>query len=507
MMQIIDHLLQAAEILTSWQNVAAMVFGTLAGVVLGALPGLSSTIGIAVLIPLSFGMDPLVALGLMAGIYNGSNYGGAIPAILLRIPGTAAAICTTFDGFPMTQQGKAGEALKIACYSSAVGGMISAVALLTLAPPLATLTLAFGTTEYFWVALFGLASISVLVGKDAIKGLASACFGLLIGMVGLDLVTGHERFTFGRLELFEGFGLIALLVGLFAMPRVFMMAEEAIRTGISADTLRFTRTRLPYNPIKRFWKVWLRTSAIGIIVGVLPGAGGNLSAFLSYNEVKRSSDDPDSFGKGNPLGVAAAECGNSADNAAAFVPAFTLGIPGNSTAALVLGGLLVHGLQPGPALFRNNPEIVYGFTIQMFITSVLLFSLGGMIATRIFSEFLRIPQVMLAPLIVGLMVVGIYSINSSVFDLYVMLAFGGIGYLMEKTDFPVAPAVLGLILGNMAESNLRLSLLISHGDFGFLFSRPIAQLLIALTVLILIYPFVRSRLDRRREARATAPGA
>ena len=242
---------------------------------------------------------------------------------------------------------------------------------------------------------------------------------------------------------------------------------------------------------------------IGIIVGILPGAGGNIAAFLSYNEVKRASRNPETFGTGNPEGVAAAECANNADNAAAMIPALTLGVPGNSIAALILGGLLVHGLQPGPALFREHADIVYGFMIQMFLTSVLVFVFGGIIASRIFAQALRLPQVMLAPLIVGLMIVGVYSVNNSMFDLYVMVCFGLVGYAMEKLRFPLAPAVLGLILGSMAEINLRLALVISRGDYGILFRNTISQIVIVLVVLVLLYPVYRAWQDRRKRSAET----
>src|SRR5690606_6375330 len=418
-----------------------MVIGTLAGILVGALPGLSATMGIAVLIPLTFGLDPLVALGMMAGIYNGAMYGGAIPAVLLRIPGTPAAIATTFDGYVMSQQGRSGFALKVAVFSSAFGGIMSAIALMTLAPPLSKITLAFGPAEYFWVAVFGLASISVLLGRDPVKGLIAACFGLVLSTVGIDQVTGHERFTFDTLELSSGFHIVVLLVGLYALPPVFIMAEEAIKKGISAAELKFGGAG-SYLDILRYWKTLIRSSIIGIIVGILPGAGGNIAAFLSYNEAKRASRDPDSFGQGNPEGVAAAECGNNADNAAAMIPALTLGVPGSSVSAVILGGLLVHGLQPGPALFRENADVVYGFMIQMLVTSILLIPFGGLLATRLFSQVLRLPRVMLAPLIIGLTVVGVYCINNSIFDLYMMLCFGLVGYCMEKLKFPLAPAVL-----------------------------------------------------------------
>lgn len=497
----IQDLVGAAVALMAWDNILAMVLGTLLGIVIGALPGLTTTIGLAILIPLSFGLSPLVALGLMAGLYNGSMYGGAIPAILLNIPGTPAAIATTFDGFPMTRQGRAAEALRIACFSSAVGGFISALALLLLAPPLSLVTLAFGPPEYFWIATFGLVSISVLIGGDPVKGILSALIGLLIASVGMDVVTGRVRFSFGRLELVDGVNIVVVLIGLFALPRVLQMAENAGLKGVRVADLKIGRSDITPVSIMPLIPTWIRSGIIGIIVGILPGAGGNIAAFLSYNEAKRADRDPDSFGKGNPKGVAAAEAGNSSDNAASMIPTLTLGVPGNAIAALIMGGLLVHGLQPGPSLFRENGEIVYGFVLQMMITSVLLFALGGMIATRVFAQALRLPQVILAPMIVALMCLGLYTVNNSQFELFMMIGFGVFGYVLMKMHFPLPPMILGVILGEMAEQNLRTALLISLGDWWHLLASPISKGIAALVVIVLLFPAYRLLRERREVAR------
>lgn len=496
----IEDLIGAGFALMTWSNVAAMVFGTLIGIVIGALPGLTTTIGLAILIPLSFGLSPLVALGLMAGLYNGSMYGGAIPAILLNIPGTPAAIATTFDGYPMTEQGNAASALRVACFSSAVGGFSSALALLLLAPPLSLVTLAFGPPEYFWIATFGLVSIAVLIGGDPIKGMISALLGLLISSVGMDTVTGRIRFSFGRLELVDGVNIVVVLIGLFALPRVLQMAEDAVTRGVRVSDLKIGRGQSTPFPIAHLIPTWIRSSVIGIMVGILPGAGGNIAAFLSYNEAKRSDRDPESFGKGNPKGVAAAEAGNSSDNAASMIPTLTLGVPGNAIAALIMGGLLVHGLQPGPSLFRDNGEIVYGFVLQMMITSVLLFALGGMIATRIFAQVLRVPQVMLAPMIVALMCLGLYTVNNSQFELFMMIGFGVFGYILMRMQFPLPPLILGVILGGMAEQNLRTALLISRGDWWHLLASPISKTIAGLVVLVLLVPLYRLLHERQSEA-------
>ena len=499
-----DPLLHALPIVFQWANLAAIIIGTVAGMVIGSLPGLTATMGIAILIPLTFSMDPLVALGMMAGIYNGAMYGGAIPAILLSIPGTPPSIVTTFDGHPMAKQGRAAFALKIACWSSAVGGMISAVALMTIAPPLVKITLMFGPAEYFWVAVFGLSSIAVLLGADPVKGLAAACIGLLLSMVGLDPVTGHERLTFDSKHLLDGLDLIVVLTGLYAIPPAIRMAEEALKTGVKADDLKLKEGDSIISHLRDFIPVWLRGGLIGIFVGILPGTGGSMAAFITYNETRRVDKDPDSYGKGNPKGVAAAECGNNADNAAAMIPALTLGVPGSGVAAVILAGLLVHGLQPGPALFRENPDIVYGFMIQMFLTSVMLFFFGGELAFRVFAQVLRLPRVLLAPMILCLAVVGVYTLENSIDGVWIMLFFGLVGYVLLRCGFPLAPIILGLILGDLAEHQLRIALLISQGDWTALFQNTISQIIVGLTCLVLAWPLFQLWKSRRAERRAAA---
>lgn len=497
-----EPLLHALPVVLQWPNLVAIIVGTVSGMVIGSLPGLTATMGIAILIPLTFTMEPLVALGMMAGIYNGAMYGGSIPAILLRIPGTPPSIVTTFDGPPMAQAGRAAYALKIACWSSAIGGAISAVALMTIAPPLVRITLLFGPAEYFWVAVFGLASIAVLLGRDPVKGLAAACFGLLLSMVGLDTVTGHERLAFDSKHLLDGLNLIVVLTGLYALPPAIRMAEQAAAQGLRSAHLKLQEGDSIIAHIRDFLPVWLRSGIIGIFVGILPGTGGSMAAFIAYNETRRVDPDPDSFGKGNPKGVAAAECGNNADNAAAMIPALTLGVPGSGVAAVILAGLLVHGLQPGPQLFRENPDVVYGFMIQMLLTSALLMLFGGQLAFRVFAQILRVPPVLLAPMILCLAVVGVYTLENSIFEVWLMLGFGLVGYVMTRTGYPLAPVILGLILGDMAEQQYRLTLLINQGDWTSLFRSPLSLTIVGLTCLVLSWPLIQHLRTRRRERRA-----
>ncbi|WP_421708312.1 tripartite tricarboxylate transporter permease [Algihabitans sp.] len=502
----IEYLLQALPLVFSVEVVLAMAVGTAAGVAIGTLPGLSTTMGIAVLIPLTFTMPPLVALGLMAGIYNGAMYGGAIPAILLRIPGTPAGIATVFDGYPMAQQGHGIRAMRIALASSAIGGVVSALALILLAPPLAAVALRFGPAEVFWLAVFGLTAIAVLLSDNPVKGLLSACFGLILGTIGIDQMTGNERFTFDLLHLTGGLSILVLLTGLYAIPPAFDLAAKAtlvkpddvprdLGRDVEQEQAAFTwRSLLP---------TWLRASTIGVLIGIVPGAGGNIASLIAWNETRRTAREPDRFGKGAPEGVAASECANNADNASALIPALTLGIPGNAVAAVILGGLLVHGMQPGPALFRETAPVTYGFMLAMLITAMMLFCIGWL-GARIFIHVLRMPPLLLAPMIVAMAAIGIYAINNSLFDVWLMLGIGAIGYVMEKLRIPLAPAVLAVILGPMAEAELRRSLLISRGDFSFLFSSTISLILIGLIVFLLLAQPIKRQLERRSGRSAKA---
>jgi putative tricarboxylic transport membrane protein len=496
-----SELLHALPDVFAWTNFAAVVIGVTAGIVVGAMPGLSAPKAISVLVPFTFGLEPLVALGLMAGIYNGAMYGGAIPAVLLRIPGTPAAVATTFDGYPMAQKGEGGFALQVAVVSSAIGGIASAFALMLLAPPLSKVTLLFGPSEVFWVAVFGLASIIFLLGGNPVKGLISACFGVFVSVIGSDPIYGNDRFTFGQLEMLDGINIVILLVGLYALPPVIDLLETPLKTdGINSSKLG-TESIWKALPRMKYWKTWIRGSFIGIWIGILPGAGGSMAAFMSYNEARRTSRHPETWGEGEPEGVAAAEVANNADTASALIPALTLGIPGTAVAAVMLGGLLVHGLQPGPMLFRDNPDIVFGFMWQFLFGAILLVLLGGSLATNSFARLLNLPRPLLGSVIIVLMLIGVYSIHGRMFDVYLMLGFGAIGWVMDRLKFPLPPVVLGLILGGFAEENLRLALRIGRGDPMVLFQNATSLILVALTVAVVVGPTLKKRyIDGRRTA-------
>ncbi len=488
-MEILLNIAGAVPAILDPYVILAMIVGTAVGIAVGALPGLSATMGIAVLIPLTFTMPPLVALAMIAGIYNGSMYGGSIPAILLRIPGTPAGIATVFDGHEMAKQGKARLALDISLASSSIGSAVSAVALLLVAPLLALVALQFSPANYFWLAVFGLTAVSVLLAGTPAKGYLSAALGLCIGMVGIDGISGNERFTFGTLEFLSGIHIIVLLTGLYAIPPAIdlLMGRNAIETGkldLGESSKGFKWSSLV--------PTWIRASGIGMVVGLIPALGGNIAALMAWNEERRYSKNKDNWGKGEPAGLAAPECANNADTAATLIPALTLGIPGNAVAAVILGALLVHGLRPGPELFRDNATTVYGFMLSMLITAGMMFIIGKF-GARAYVNVLRMPAKLLGPMILALTVVGVYAIHNSMFEVILMLIFGLLGFVMERLSIPTAPAVLAVILGPIAEENLRRALLISRDDVSILFKGPISLVLIGLVVIAIATPWLTKR--------------
>lgn len=475
-------------------SVLAMLIGTAAGILIGAIPGLTATLAMALLLPFTYAMPPLVALGMMAGIYNGSMYGGAIPAILMKIPGTPSAVATTFDGYPLTQAGRAKYALQLALASSTMGSIISALALMVIAPPLVSLALRFGPVEYFWVAIFGLTSVSLLLEGAPARGLTSAMIGVAIGLVGMDVITGSERLVFGVRHVAGGINLAVMLTGLFAVPPALAMLSAK---RIKGEGTALSGVGLKISEALYYLKTWIRSGLIGVIVGIMPGAGGNLAGILSYAEEKRSAKDSSQFGKGDPRGLAASECANNADNASSLIPTLALGVPGNSVAALIMGAMLIQGLNPGPALFSQSGDIVYGFMWQMMMTAFFMFALG-LIGAKLLVNMLKIPSALLAPMILIVCSLGTYASTNSMADVWLMLGFGVMGYVLSRNGYPMAPIVLGAILGPLAESSFRQGLLISQGDALFFFSSPISLVLVATIVSILMLPLFRSIRARQK---------
>lgn len=477
-----DIVLETLAAVLSLQALALLILGVIIGMVVGALPGLSATMGIALALPFTFTLEPMMALGLLAGIHNGASQGGAIPAILLRIPGTPGSVVTAWDGYPLAQRGNAGAAIQLAAVSSAVGGMIGACALGLLGPLLASVTVSFGPPEMFGMAIFGLICVSVLVGPNILKGLISGCLGLLLSTVGFDAVTGYERFSFGVPQLAAGVPELAVIIGLFSLPPAWEIARQA-GTGPDLRNIKIVVNKGVWT-ISQVWRSWLRSSGIGVGLGILPGS--SVGAFLAYAVEKGASKDPESFGKGNVAGLAAAESVNNADNAAAMIPALTLGVPGSAIAAMMLGALVIQGLVPGPQLFKTSPVIVYGYAVQMFLGSALLVVLGGVVASRLYANVLRMPQVLILTMVVAMTAIGAYASANEMFPAYVGFGFGLLGVVLMYLGFPLVPIVIGMVLGKEIEFNLQVSTLMGNGSPSILLERPVsAALLLASAVLMI----------------------
>ncbi|WP_417585904.1 tripartite tricarboxylate transporter permease [Nitrincola sp.] len=484
-------------------DVILMLFvGVLGGIFLGALPGLSATMGIALLIPVTFGMQPVAALVLLSAIYASAVYGGSITAILIHTPGTPASAATAMDGYQMTLRGEGLKALGTSTICSVIGGIVSVVALLLLAPPLAQISLRFSAPEYFLIAIFGLTIIGSLSSGAMAKGLAAGLLGLLISLVGVDVMTAYPRFTFGVGELESGISLIPAMIGLFSISQVMIQAEKLHGAKDLTPAPELVGHLFPSRAEwRRLRGTISRSSIIGVLVGCLPGAGGDVASWVAYNEAKRSSKNPENYGKGEIEGLAAAETANNAVTGGAMIPLLTLGIPGSAATAVMLGGLYIHGLQPGHELFTVNAHIVYAIIVGLLLANILMGIVGLALAKQV-VKVASVPFAILAPIIVVLSVVGSYTINNSMFDVYVMVAFGLLGYLMRKTGFSTAAIVLAMILGAMAEIGFRQSLVMSKGNLlGYYFDRPFSLLIMGLILLALVSPLlIRWKRNRALQA-------
>ncbi|NEU31812.1 hypothetical protein GN156_13655 [bacterium LRH843] len=483
------------------ETIIAILVGVIGGMVVGALPGLSATMAIALLIPLTFTMSPVTGLVLLVSVYTSAVYGGSITAILFQTPGTPSSAATAIDGYQLTKQGKSAKAIGIATISSVIGGVLSGIALLFLAPPLAIFSLKFSAPEYFLIAVFGLSIVGGLAGKSMSKGLVGALIGLIIGCVGVDMLTGYARFTFGITPLESGISLIPAMIGLFSISQVMILAEERGKkkekgtiANISGDVLPTKRE------FKGIIKTLFRSSGIGILVGILPGAGGDIGSWIGYNDAKRTSKNKEQFGKGALEGVAAPESANNAVVGGALIPTLTLGIPGSAATAILLGGLIMQGLVPGHELFTTHATITYSMIFGFIIATVLM-GIIGLLGAKYFARLAGISNGILAPIIVSLSIIGSYAISNSMFDVWVMLLFGVIGYFMRKTGFHAAPVILGMILGPIAETGLRQSFLMTSDPIIIYFmSRPISVIIILMTIITLLTPtFVKWKQKRHEQ--------
>jgi putative tricarboxylic transport membrane protein len=464
--------------------------GVFLGTVVGVMPGLGPAATIAMLLPLTFKMPPTSALIMLAGIYYGAKYGGSTTAILLNVPGESASVVTCLDGYQMARKGRAGAALGIAAIASFIAGTVGVVALMLVAPPLAKFGLAFSSPEYFALMVLGLAMVVLLAGESLVKALLAMLVGLWIAGMGIDLFSDASRFTFGNSEMLDGVDFVIVAIGVFALSEVFANMERR-EEGTMLPVPKGLRNLLPtMAELKACRFAFLNGSVVGFIIGVLPGAGSTIASFISYGLEKAVSKHPEKFGTGVPEGVAAPEGANNSETGGALVPLLTLGIPGSGTTAILLAAFVLWGLKPGPLMIQDNPELFWGLVASMYVGNVMLLVLN-LPLIPMFAQILKLPSYLLYPIILGISLVGVYTVSSSLFDCYMLAAFGLLGYLMRRLDYPSAPLILGLVLGDSMERALRQSLMMSQGDLSILVSRPISATMLILAVLLLIMPLFR----------------
>lgn len=504
-MEVFQLLQDGFSIALQPQNLMLAFIGVLLGTIIGMLPGVGPINTIAILIPITFALElqPSSAIIMFAGIYYGSMYGNSISSILLNVPGTAASVVTALDGYPMAQKGRAGPALAMSAIASFIGGTLSIFALIFFAPILSQWAIDFGPAEYFVLMVFAFSTLSSLTGDNVFKGLIAALLGLMMATVGLDPQGTGLRFTFGNLNLYDGLDFVVVVIGFFAISEVFQMLNDS-HSGQLVDN-KVRQVMISGKDFLRSLGTMIRSSISGFIIGVLPGAGATMASFVAYTTEKQIVDQDDNFGKGDIRGVAAPEAANNAASVGAFIPMLTLGVPGSGTTAVMLAALLSYGITPGPLLIENNPDVFWGLAASMYIGNLMLLVLN-LPLVGLFARILLIPRWILMPLVVVLSFVGVYAVNNNPFDLFLMTIFGVIGFTMRKTGFPLAPVILGLVLGGLMETNLRRAMTYSRGDWQILFESPICIVLWVMTVLSLVVPPLVKRALKARANRSTLVG-
>lgn len=486
--------MQGLSVLTQWNNIMLMGIATVLGVIIGILPGLGPTFALALFLPLTFSLNDSSSMVFLCVLYSSTVYGGAISAILLNVPGTPGSVATCFDGYPMAKQGKAGLALASVTFASTISGIIGVLGLIYTAPLLAKVSLMIGPSEFFMLTLMGLSLVAVAARGDTWRGLVMGGLGLLFSFVGRDQVGGALRFTFHNMTLQGGIPFIPVSIGVFAIAQAFMMAEDGgmispVMMKVTNDTLAGAKA------VVKNWTTVIRSALIGLVVGIMPGIGISISNFVAYLVEKRISKDPDSFGKGNIRGVLAPESANKATVAGELVPAFALGIPGGATSALFLIALTVHGLRPGPELFNNNPTLMSTIYWALLAGEVSYLFLGLLFAKQM-AKVTRVPNSILVPIILVLSILGALSYQNSMTDVLLAIIFGVIGYVLNKRNYPVACLVLGMVLGQLAESNFQRAMLISDGSYSSFVTRPLSLLFLAIIIGSLVLPPLLGKLGK-----------
>ena len=495
-MDYLSYLLIGFEEILTASNLIWIFVGGLAGSIIGMLPGIGPATGVAILIPLTYGMNPTTALITMAAVYYGAMFGGSRASIMINTPGDASAIATCFDGYPMTQNGEAGKALFMSAVASFIGGTISVVFLIFLTLPVANFALKFGPAEMFALVLFALTATVTLSQGNMLKGFISLFLGFIFATIGMDQQTGIIRYTFGISELQSGIDFLVAMIGLYAVSEVFKNYDR-LKQKISIKTSDIGKLITTWDETKRCIMPILRSTPLGFIVGVLPGMGGSIGSMMSYSLEKQLNKHPERFGKGAIEGVAAPEAGNNGAASGAFIPLLTLGIPGSGTTAVMLGALMMLGVRPGPILFQQHPEIAWGVIASMIVGNVFCLVINIPLIVPL-VKILNTPQRIMYPMILGMAFMGTYLMNYSAFDFVLLSVFGIGGYLMSKLDIPMAPMVLALILGSTTEQEFRRAITISDGDPSIFFQKPIALTLIILTVLSLGYSIYREYKQKDR---------
>lgn len=488
-----EAILDALIVVFQPMNFLLMIVGVFIGIIFGAIPGLTATLAIALLVPFTFNLEPIPALLLLLGIYNGGMFGGSITAITIRTPGAPAAAVTVLDGYPMAQRGEAGLAIGTACIASTCGGLISAGLMILLSPLLAKVALKFSPVEYCAIGVFGLTAVFAISGKSLLKGALAALFGLLLSTIGLDPILPVPRFTFGDIDLAGGIPFLPAVIGLFALAEVFRLVGAKEQGEKIVDT-NVGRILPSWLNLKKILRTSVFGSLIGTAIGILPGAGGTIASYVAYGEAKRSSKNPDAFGTGIVEGVAAAESANNAVSGGAMIPMLTLGIPGDAVTAVLLGALVIQGMQPGPTLFQEQIHVIYPVFAGMFLSNFIMLVCGLLIIKPV-SYVARIKKEYLVPIVAIFSLVGAFAESGSILMVAFAIVFGVIGYLMEKYHFPVAPVVLSLILGPMIENSLRQSLIMSKGEWSIFITRPISAVLLLISVLTIVTMFRRKKVN------------
>ncbi len=458
----LETIANAFVLFATIDNAIALFIGVVFGTIVGAIPGMTTPMGVALALPFTFTMSPVTGILLLLGVYKGGLYGGSITAILINAPGTPAASCTGLDGYPLAQKGEARRALDMALYSSCTADFISNLSLIFFAGILASFALRFGPPEFFTLIVFSLTIIAGVSGDDLLKGLGSACLGLILATVGLDLIYGSNRFIFGEYQLMSGLNFIPVLIGLFALPEVFNFFGTKVKPHVQSA---LAGTQASFADYCKYFKSIVRGSFIGVMLGAIPGIGGAPSAFLSYSEAKRTSPNGDNFGKGELEGVAAAEAGNNGVAGATLIPLLALGVPGDIITAIILGAFMIHGLRPGPLLFQDNIDLIYALFMGIMLSSAYLFVVGKL-SIKAIAKIADVPHRILFPVVLVLCVFGAYAINNTIFDVLVMFIMGIVGYGMRLLGIPAAPFLIAFILGPLLEDNFRQSLLLGKGDFS-----------------------------------------